>query len=123
MGWAGSYNSYFMGFCEIVIKMYDPSARTQTALFGNLWRSLECIWGITGKLWGELWEARATTGGPGEVPGRLWRGRAGSREPRGLWEKKCVKTIVFYSKLGRDPLFRLDETRATLTVYRACAQK
>ena len=27
------------------------------------------IWGIPGKLWGELWEARVTTGGPEA----LWR--------------------------------------------------
>ena len=31
---------------------------------GSIWMSLGGTWSTPGELWGELWEARATTGGP-----------------------------------------------------------
>ena len=52
-------------------------------------------------------------GGPGGALG----GQGDHGRPRGVLEEKVAKTIVFFSKLARDPLFCLDETRATLTKY------
>ena len=52
----------------------------------------------------------------GELGGALG-GQGDHRRPRGVLEEKVAKTIVFFSKLARDPLFCLDETRATLTKY------
>ena len=58
-----------------------------------------------------IWDTSRVRGELGEPLG----GQGDYRRPRGVLEEKVAKTIVFFSKLARDPLFCLDETRATLT--------
>ena len=40
-----------------------------------------------------------------------------------IWKKHMPKPLCFFCKKLRDLLFRLENLRVTLTVYRACAQK
>ena len=75
---------------------------------GGLW---EASGGHLGRPLGSIW------GASGRHLGGALGGQGDHRRPRGVLEEKVTKTIVFFNKLARDPLFCFDETRATLTKY------
>ena len=59
----------------------------------------------------------------GEVSGGTFWGLGGAWGAKMALDVKCVETYVFFCQKWCDRVFRLHETRATLTVYRTCAQK
>ena len=60
---------------------------------------------------------------PREHPRGTQEAPGGSQGTRGVFDAKCAKTIVFYSKNGAREPFRVDGSDVTLTVPAACAQK
>ena len=67
------------------------------------------IWEQSGSHLGAIWERYGSHLEP------IWE-QSGEGGQGSLWEEKCAKTIVFFCIFLRDPLFRLENLRVTLTV-------
>ena len=67
--------------------------------------------------------ARRPPGGPQRHPEGAQRHPGDSQRTRSVFDEKCAKTIVFYSKNEASEPFRLDGSDVTLTKSHACAQK
>ena len=66
---------------------------------------------------------RRHPGGTQKRPEGTQRHPGGSQGPRAVFDEKCAKTIVFYSKNDASDHFRVDGSDVTLTKSAACAQK
>ena len=67
--------------------------------------------------------ARMPPGGPQRHSEGAQRHPGGSQRTRGVFDAKCAKTIVLYSKNNVRDHFRVDGSDVTLTKSAACAQK
>ena len=73
--------------------------------------------------WDPKEAARRPPGGPQRHPKGAQRHPGGSQRTRGVFDEKCAKSIVFYSKNDASDQFRVDGSDVTLTKSAACAQK
>ena len=67
--------------------------------------------------------ARKPPGGPQRHPEDAQRHPGDSQRTRSVFDEKCAKTMMFYSKNEASEPFRLDGSDVTLTKSHACAQK
>ena len=96
--------------------MWETSGSHLGAIWKTSGRHLGAIWETSGRHLGAIWETS------GRHLGAIWE-TAGLGRPRQALARKCAKFIVKTDINCHERPFRVDETRAEVTVCDACQQK